>query len=113
MAKREIDYGNLTVTKEPPPTPDEPPPRAQEPDDLPGPLRDGEYLKDVAQSVLLYISPEAHKQLLLYTAEKSSHRNRVRVHDCLIEAIEMWFEAKGLPGPVRAKERVKPQRRAR
>jgi hypothetical protein len=109
MAKREIDYGNLTVAKEPPSaTIQDPPAATQEPEELTGPSKDGEYLKDVAQSVLLYISPEAHKQLLLYTAEQSSHRNRVRVHDCLIEALETWFETKGLPGPVRAKERPKP-----
>jgi hypothetical protein len=108
MAKREINYGNLTVIKDSVPeneqTSIETPPLAEQ-----GPVpKDGEYLKDIAQSILLYISPEAHKQLLLYSVEQSSHRNRVRVHDCIIEALENWFREKGLAGPVRAKERVKP-----
>jgi hypothetical protein len=100
MAKRKIDYGNLTVAN---PKVQQQVETIQEPEELPAPARDGEYLKDVAQSILLYISPEAHKQLLIYTAEQSSHRNRVRVHDCLVEALEAWFQEKGLPGPVRAK----------
>ena len=110
MAKREIDYGNLTVANPKVQQQAEP---IQEPEELPAAARDGEYLKDVAQSILLYISPEAHKQLLMYTAEQSSHRNRVRVHDCLIEAVEAWFREKGLPGPVRAKEKVRAGQGAR
>ena len=109
MAKREIDYGNLTVAN-----PEVQQPEAiEKPEELSAPARDGEYLKDVAQSILLYISPEAHKQLLMYTAEQSSHRNRVRVHDCLIEALETWFREKGLAGPVRAKERMRAGQGAR
>lgn len=98
MAKREIDYGNLTVVKQQPIA--EP-----EPEELPPPIRDSELLKDVAQSILLYVHPDAHRQMLEESIRRSSFRNRVRVHDLIIEALEDWFRDKALPGPVRAKER--------
>jgi hypothetical protein len=113
MAKREINYGNLAVIKNDSPEPEQQEtvsPVAAKPELT---AREGEYLKDVAQSILLYVSPEAHKQLLMYSVQQSSHRNRVRVHDCIIEALENWFREKGLAGPVRAKERVKPGQGAR
>jgi hypothetical protein len=106
MAKREIDYGNLTVANKPRPI--EP-----EPEELPPPARDSELLKDVAQSILLYVHPDAHRQLLEESLRRSSFRNRVRVHDLILEALEMYFEAKALPGPVRAKERPKARQGAR
>ena len=106
MAKREIDYGNLTVASRRIETIQEQQPEP-EPAELPPPLaRETELLKDVAQSVLIYLNPDAHKQLLEESVRRSSFRNRVRVHDLIIEALEAWFQDKALPGPVRAKERV-------
>ena len=106
MAKREIDYGNLTVAK--------PQPTAEpEPEDLPPPARDSELLRDVAQSILLYVHPAAHRQLLEESVRRSSFRNRVRVHDLIVEALEMYFEAKALPGPIRAKEKPRAGQGAR
>ena len=86
MAKREIDYGNLTVAKIQEP----------EPEELPPPPRESELLRDVAESILLYIHPDAHRQLLEESLRRSSFRNRVRVHDLILEALEMYFEAKAL-----------------
>jgi hypothetical protein len=99
MGKREIDYGNLTVANKPRVV--EP-----EPEELPPPTRDSELLKDVAQSILLYVHPDAHRQLLEESLRRSSFRNRVRVHDLILEALEMYFESKALPGPVRAKDKL-------
>ncbi len=105
MAKREIDYGNLTVANRKTQPVAEP-----EPEELPPPPRDSELLRDVAQSVLLYIHPDAHRQLLEESLRRTSFRNRVRVHDLIIEALEAWFQDKALPGPVRAKERQQRKR---
>jgi hypothetical protein len=106
MAKREIDYGNLTVTnRRSEPVIQEHAPETAEQAELPAPPRETELLKDVAQSILLYIHPDAHKQLLEESIRRTSFRNRVRVHDLIIEALESWFQDKALPGPVRAKER--------
>jgi hypothetical protein len=99
MTKREINYGNLTVANKPRIA--EP-----EPEELPPPARESELLRDVAQSILLYVHPAAHRQLLEESVRRSSFRNRVRVHDLIVEALEMYFEAKALPGPIRAKPRV-------
>ena len=51
--------------------------------------------------VMLYMHPEAQKTLARYAVEKSSFRQKVKVHDLLMEAVEDFFEKNGLPGPVR------------
>jgi|GraSoiStandDraft_43_1057313.scaffolds.fasta_scaffold1244065_1 hypothetical protein len=66
---------------------------------------DSELLRDVAQRLVLYISPEAHKALSRYALEQSGFRAKVKVHDIAIEALESWMQAHGLNVPVRAKER--------
>ncbi len=103
MAKREIDYGNLTVAKI----------QRPEPEELPPPPRESELLRDVAQSILLYIHPDAHRQLLEKSLRRSSFRNRVRVHDLILEALEMYFEAKALSARIRAKEKSRTGKGAR
>ena len=41
-----------------------------------------------------------------YALEQSSHRNKVRPLDIIIEAIEDYFQRHGLQGPVRAKPKA-------
>jgi hypothetical protein len=47
--------------------------------------------------VMLYMHPEAQKTLARYAVEKSSFRQKVKVHDFLMEAVEDFFEKNGLP----------------
>lgn len=62
-----------------------------------------ELLRDIAQQYVIYLHPAAHKTIARYALEQSGHRNKVRPHDIIINAIEDFFEKHGLQGPVRAK----------
>lgn len=62
-----------------------------------------ELLRDIAQQYVLYLHPAAHKTIARYALEQSGHRNKIRPHDIIINAIEDFFEKHGLQGPVRAK----------
>ena len=66
-----------------------------------------ELLRDVAQQYVVYLHPAAHKTIARYALEQSGHRNKVRPHDIIINALEDFFEKHGLPGPVRAKPSLK------
>jgi hypothetical protein len=90
-------------------------PSTPEPVELPapGPGHNSDLLKDVAQSVLVYIHPQAHKTLLRYSVEQTTFRGRVRVHDLIILALEEFFERRGLAGPVRAKDKPPRTRKGR
>jgi hypothetical protein len=96
-------YKPLIVEEEKPPAPET----------VELPERDSDLLKDVAQSVLVYIHPQAHKTLLRYSVEQTTFRGRVRVHDLIILALEEFFEHRGLAGPVRAKDKPARTRRGR
>jgi len=62
-----------------------------------------ELLRDIAQQYVIYLHPAAHKTIARYALEQSGHRNKIRPHDIIINAIEDFFEKHGLQGPVRAK----------
>jgi hypothetical protein len=65
---------------------------------------ESDLLRDVAARLMIYVHPAAAKTLKRYALEQSAHKATVRVHDLVIEALEIFFEKNGLPGPVRAKE---------
>lgn len=71
------------------------------------PESSSELLRDVAQQYVVYLHPAAHKTIARYALEQSGHRNKVRPHDIIINALEDFFEKHGLPGPVRAKPSLK------
>jgi hypothetical protein len=85
------DYSGLTLDEPEPPTPAKTrttrttkPPEAR-------------TLKDAAVQTVIYLHPAAAKTLKRYAVDQD-----VKVHDLLIEALEAWFKAHGLRGPIRA-----------
>ncbi len=63
-------------------------------------------LEDAADPSVLYLHPAGKKALRLYAVEKG-----VKVHDLLLEAVEAWASARGLPGPWRVPSAGPPRRR--
>lgn len=63
-------------------------------------------LEDAADPSVLYLHPIGKKSLRLYAVERG-----VKVHDLLLEAVESWAAAKGLPGPWRVPSAGPPRRR--
>ena len=57
---------------------------------------------------MLYLHPAGKKQLRLYAVERE-----VKVHDLLLEAVEMWAASKGLAGPWRVPSAGPPRRKRR
>ena len=63
-------------------------------------------LEDAADPSVLYLHPTGKKALRLYAVEKG-----VKVHDLLLEAVEVWAAARGLAGPWRVPSSGPPRRR--
>ena len=59
-------------------------------------------LKESSAHLMLYLHPAAAKALQRYALDQSSPRNKVKVHDLILEALEDWFRRHGLREPVRA-----------
>ena len=57
----------------------------------------GRTLKEASAQIMLYLHPDAAKALKRYALDQN-----VKVHDLLIEAVEVWFRAHGLKEQVRA-----------
>ena len=57
----------------------------------------GRTLKEASAHIMLYLHPGAAKALKRYALDQN-----VKVHDLLIEAVEVWFRAHGLKEQVRA-----------
>lgn len=57
----------------------------------------GRTLKEASAHIMLYLHPDAAKALKRYALDQN-----VKVHDLLIEAVEVWFRAHGLKEQVRA-----------
>ena len=51
-------------------------------------------LEEAAHPSVLYLHPMGKKALRLYAVERG-----VKVHDLLLEAVEIWAASKGLAGP--------------
>jgi hypothetical protein len=88
------------------------PEREIEPEELPAPQRD-DLLVNVASSVLVYLSMEAHKALARYALDQTGLKAKVKTHDLILEAIQEWVDRKGLNVKVRAKEKVRAGQGAR
>lgn len=65
-------------------------------------------LEEAADPSVLYLHPAGKKQLRLYAVERE-----VKVHDLLLEAVEMWAASKGLAGPWRVPSAGPPRRKRR
>jgi hypothetical protein len=63
-------------------------------------------LEEAADPSVLYLHPAGKKQLRLYAVERG-----VKVHDLLLEAVEMWAASKGLAGPWRVPSAGPPRRK--
>lgn len=93
MAKKDPpSYDNLTLE-----TPDEPTPAPARQSRSGKGTGEARTLKDAAAQTVIYLHPAAAKALKRYALDKD-----VKVHDLMIEALEAWFQAHGLKGPVRA-----------
>jgi cell pole-organizing protein PopZ len=94
MARKPVSYDALAIRDEEK-QPESPAIEAPQP-----PQKESQLLRDVAAHIMVYIHPDAAKALATY-----AHRNKVRVHDLIIEALEDWFRKHGLREPVRAKSK--------
>jgi hypothetical protein len=86
-----------------------------EPDALPeAPVstREMPLLKDISAQVVVYMSGEAHKAISRYALEQSGLHAKVKNHDIILEAIQMWLDAKGLNVTARARPPAEKGRRA-
>lgn len=63
-------------------------------------------LEEAADPSVLYLHPAGKKQLRLYAVERG-----VKVHDLLLEAVEVWAASKGLAGPWRVPSSGPPRRK--
>lgn len=72
----------------------------------PGEGRGRRPLEEAADPSVLYLHPAGKKQLRLYAVECG-----VKVHDLLLEAVEMWAASKGLAGPWRVPSSGPPRRK--
>jgi hypothetical protein len=102
MAKRPtVSYAGLGLTETPAAEPE-----GQGRAPRPEPAVDSKprTLKEAASAVVLYLHPAGHKDLKRYAVEEG-----VRVHDCLIEAVEQWARSKGLRAKIRAEVAKKPR----
>lgn len=63
-------------------------------------------LENVADPSVLYLHPAGKKALRLYAVER-----HCKVHDLLLEAVELWAASKGLAGPWRVPSAGPPRRR--
>jgi len=65
-------------------------------------------LEEAADPSVLYLHPMGKKALRLYAVERG-----VKVHDLLLEAVEIWASSKGLAGPWRVPSAGPPRRQRR
>jgi hypothetical protein len=65
--------------------------------------RETELLKEISAQVVVYMSAEAHKAIARYALEESRLHAKVKNHDIILEAIQMWLDAKGLNVTARAR----------
>jgi hypothetical protein len=63
-------------------------------------------LEDAADPSVVYLHRVGKKALRLYAVERG-----VKVHDLLLEAIEMWAADRGLTGPWRVPSAAPPRRK--
>jgi hypothetical protein len=87
------DYSSVTLDEAEPPAP---PARTRTARTAAKPT-EARTLKDAAVQTVIYLHPAAAKALKRYAVDQD-----VKVHDLLIQALEGWFKAHGLQGPVRA-----------
>jgi hypothetical protein len=90
----------------PAPTPAQPTPTASDEAVGLGLGRGRRPLEEAADPSVLYLHPVGKKQLRLYAVERG-----VKVHDLLLEAVEMWTASKGLAGPWRVPSAGPPRRK--
>jgi len=98
MSRKAISFDHLALVGEDISTP------VSQPTQMQTPLA-GESLKEASAHRMVYLHPEAAKAIDRYALEQTTHRRKVKPHDIMIEAVEMWLKAKGINVPVRAKGR--------
>jgi len=115
MARKPLSYGVLNIggeQQQAPPAPEALPtagpsssPSAPSAEARPN-HPDAHLVKQRAQQVMIYMRPEAHKALNRYALEQSTFRNKIKPHDLLVEAVQDWFDKRGL----REQVRVEPEK---
>jgi hypothetical protein len=101
-------YENLTLVR---PAAVSPPVAIAEPTPTPQTPRmpDEGLLTKVSHQTVVYYSPEAYKAISRYALEQSNHRNKMKLHDLWILAMQEFCDRKGLSVTVRAKSRGRPE----
>jgi hypothetical protein len=66
-------------------------------------------LTEVSHQTVVYYSPEAYKAISRYALEQSGHRNKMKLHDLWILAMQEFCDRKGLNVTVRAKSKGRPE----
>jgi len=97
---------SLTVEPPSPPKPAAPQQASSDADDILAQGRGRRPLEEAADPSVLYLHPAGKKALRLYAVERG-----VKVHDLLLEAVEVWAASKGLAGPWRVPSAGPPRRR--
>jgi hypothetical protein len=101
-------YENLTLVR---PAAVSPPGAMAEPASTPQAptIPDEGLLTEVSHQTVVYYSPEAYKAISRYALEQSGHRNKMKLHDLWILAMQEFCDRKGLNVTVRAKSKGRPE----
>jgi hypothetical protein len=104
MAKKAINYDNLTwddrevaATTAPVAEP--------QPDESGAGETEGHLLKDVAWQTMLYLSFDAVRAIDELALAQSTLRHKIKRHDIICDALQVYLKDKGMTVDVRAKPR--------
>jgi len=104
MAKKAINYENLTWTdRETAAAPEQIP--ATESEDAGAGEGDSQLLKDVAWQTMLYLSFDAVRAIDELALAQSTLRHKIKRHDIICDALQAYLRDKGMTVDVRAKPR--------
>jgi len=102
MAKKAINYDNLTWNDR---EAEGAPPPAPEPEEGRGGESETQLLKSISWQTMLYLDFEAVRMLDEQALARSTLKHKMKRHDLIIEALEEWAEKRGIKTNFRAKPR--------
>jgi glucan biosynthesis protein len=105
MAKKAINYDNLTWSDQEADGVATQPVAAAESEEGRGGEPESQLLRDVAAQTMLYLDFEAVRMLDEQALARSTLKYKMKRHDLIIEALEEWAEKRGIKTNFRAKPR--------
>jgi hypothetical protein len=105
MAKKAINYDNLTWDDREATTVETEPVTAAQPEEGGAGETEGHLLKDVAWQTMLYLSFDAVRAIDELALAQSTLRHKVKRHDIICDALQNYLREKGMTIEVRAKPR--------